>query len=70
MNEQKKLKPISWLKIILILIAVALTTGVLFGLLGKIFNLPSSLTNIVLPAVVGSLAAFLIVRRRAAANNS
>lgn len=54
----------SWLTIILILIAAAFATGLLFGLLGTIFNLSSSLTSLGIPAILGSLTAFLIVRRK------
>ena len=64
MTEQKNIKPMSWLKIILILIAAALATGLLFGALGTIFNLSASVTKLGIPVVVGALAAFLIVRRQ------
>lgn len=57
--------PMSWVAIIAILVAVAVGTGLLVGLLGTLMPLPRWLPTTALGASVGAVAALLIGRRRA-----
>lgn len=63
MQEQEK--PLSWLAIILILVAAAVVTGLGIGALGTVVELPNWLPGAALAAVVGALAPHLIARRNA-----
>lgn len=57
------MKNLSWLKIILILVGVALISGLLFGLLGDLLGLSPAMKSGGIGVCVGAVAAFLIVRR-------
>jgi uncharacterized membrane protein YeaQ/YmgE (transglycosylase-associated protein family) len=61
MTENNR-KPMKWITINLILIVAALVTVLTFNLLGRVFDLPPTLIQVIVPAVIGSLAAFLVVR--------
>ncbi len=61
-KEQKK--GLGWGMIIIILIGVALVTGFLFGWLGTLFDLPTTITTSGMGVVVGLTAAALVSRRR------
>ncbi len=52
--------------IILILVVVGVVSGLLFGLLDDSLGLPASIKSSGIGISVGAVAAFLIVRRRAA----
>ena len=62
------MKMLSWWMIILVLVGVALLSGLLFGLLGDLLGLSPSVKSSGIGLSVGVVAAFLIVRRRAAVN--
>jgi len=57
--------PLSWARIILILAAVAIVTGLTVGALGYVITLPAWLPTAALGGAVGAVAAFLILRRSA-----
>ena len=60
------MKVLQWWMIMLILVAVALVSGLLFGLVGDLLGLSPSMKSGGIGISVGIVAAFLIVRRRAA----
>ncbi len=61
----ENMKILSWWTIILILVGVALVSGLLFGLLGDLLGLSQSMKSGGIGVSVGVVAAFLIVRRTA-----
>jgi hypothetical protein len=63
---EREMNPPGWGKIILILVAVAVATGLLLGLMGTLFDLPAAVTGGGIGASVGVVAALLLARRRAA----
>lgn len=65
---EENMKILSWWMIILILVGVALVSGLLFGLLGDLLGLSPSMKSGGMAACVGVAAAFLITRRRVAVN--
>ena len=62
---EENMKILSWWMIILILVGVALVTGLLFGLLGDLLGLSPSMKSGGIGVSVGVVAAFLIARRTA-----
>lgn len=64
----ENVKILSWWTIILVLIGVALLSGLFFGLLGELLGLSTSMKGGGIGAAVGIVAASLIARRRAAIN--
>jgi len=58
--------PMSWAKIIGILLAVALVAGLIMGLLGEVLDLNAGGTGGGIGGATGITAAYLITRRRAA----
>ena len=63
---EREINPLGWGKIILILVGVAVATGLLLGLMGRLFDLPAAVTGGGIGASVGAVAALLLARRRAA----
>jgi hypothetical protein len=63
---EREPNPLGWGKIILTMIVVAVATGLLLGLVGRLFGLPSGVTGVGIGASVGVVGANLIARRRAA----
>lgn len=64
-TASKNMKIYSWWSIILILVGVALVSGLLFGLLGDLLNLSPGMKSGGIGVSTGIVAAFLIARRRA-----
>lgn len=62
------MKILQWWMIILVLVVVAAVSGLLFGLLGDLLGLSPGMKSSGIGISVGIVAAFLIVRRRAAIN--
>ena len=62
------MKMLGWWKIILILVGVAVVSGLLLGVLGDLLGLPQSMRSGGIGVTVGIVAAFLITRRRAGFN--
>ena len=58
--------PMSWGKIVLILLGVALVAGLTMGILGELLGLSSGATSGGIGGATGLTAAYLINRRRAA----
>ena len=63
---ESETNPLGWGKIILVMVVVAVATGLLLGLLDRLFGLPSAMTGVGIGASVGVVGAHLIARRRAA----
>jgi len=63
---EREMSPLGWGKIILVLIGVAVATGLLLGSMGRLFGLPAGVTGGGIGASVGVVAALLLARRRAA----
>ena len=63
------MKMLGWWKIILILVGVAVVSGLLLGVLGDLLGLPQNMRSGGIGISVGIVAAFLIARRRAAFND-
>ena len=58
--------PMSWAKIVVILLGVALVAGLTMGILGEVFGLSTGATSGGIGGATGLTAAYLINRRRAA----
>ena len=65
MNEDDT-KVLGWGTIIAIMLGIAFATGLLLGLMGKLFGLSTRWTTGGVGAVVGVVGVSLIARRRAA----
>jgi hypothetical protein len=63
------MKILSWWTIIVILVGVAIVSGLLFGLLGDLLGLSTTMKSGGMAGAVGITAAILIARRQAAIKN-
>lgn len=64
--EKDNTKVLGWGTIIAILVGVAVVTGLLLGLMNRLFGLSPGITGGGIGASVGVVGATLIARRRAA----